>query len=87
MPKTVTLRAQIDPELKESVDTILKKMGISTSQAISTFYHAIKHNRGIPGDLKVPNRKTRRAMRDAERGHNLKEWHSKEEFFKALEEL
>lgn len=81
MANTVTLRAQIDRKLKESAESIFKKMGISASDAISTFYHAVKHNRGIPGGYKVPNPTTRKVMRDTDRGKNLIEYKNAEEMF------
>jgi DNA-damage-inducible protein J len=87
MANTVTLRAQIDQKLKESAESVLKKLGISTSDAISIFFNSLKVRKGFPPEFKMPNRTTRRAMRDVELGRNLTEWSSKEEFFKALEDL
>jgi len=84
MSKTVTLRAQIDPELKESAESILKKLGISASDAISMFYYSIKFRKDIPPEFKMPNRTTRRAIRDVEMGRNLKEYKDAEEMYRDL---
>ena len=84
MANTVTLRAQIDPKLKESAESVLKKLGISTSDAISIFFNSIKVRKGFPPEYKMPNRTTRRAMRDAELGRNLKEYKDADEMFRDL---
>ena len=84
MPKKATLRVQIDPELKESAESILKKMGIDMSEAITTFFHAIKHYRTMPGEFKVPNRTTRKVMRETDQGKNLIKYKNAEELFKDL---
>jgi DNA-damage-inducible protein J len=69
--KTATIQVRIEPKLKSDVEKILDKMGISASQAISMFYSSIKLNKGIPFEMKVPNRATREAMEDVRLRRNL----------------
>ena len=38
MPKTQTISARVDPELKENVEMIFNELGLTSSQAITLFY-------------------------------------------------
>ncbi len=68
MTKTATVRARIEPSVKEKAEAILRKIGITPSEAISVFYHRVAADKAIPFSLQVPNAKTRAALRSAERG-------------------
>ena len=57
MAKTANLYARIEPELKEQAETILAALGIPASNAITMFYKQIILQRGIPFDMKLPERK------------------------------
>ncbi|MEZ4865546.1 MAG: type II toxin-antitoxin system RelB/DinJ family antitoxin [Caldilineaceae bacterium] len=54
MTKSVTIRARMDPQLKEEAEAILEELGISTTQALTIFYKQIRLNRGIPFDIRLP---------------------------------
>lgn len=69
--KTATIQVRIEPKLKEDVEKILDKLGISASQAISMFYNSIKLNKGIPFEQKIPNARLRAAMKDVDLRRNL----------------
>ena len=55
MSKATTVQARIQPELKEMGDAILKKIGITASQAINALYAQIIMRQGMPFELKIPN--------------------------------
>ncbi len=55
---TDRIHARIDPELKNNVSAILKSLGLSESDAIRMFYQQIEINRGIPFEIKLPNKET-----------------------------
>ena len=57
MAKTANLYARIEPELKEQAETILAALGIPASNAITMFYKQIILQRGIPFEMKLPERK------------------------------
>lgn len=56
MNKTATVRAMIDPEKKEHVEKILKRIGISHSEAINIFYSLIEEYKGFPFELRLPDK-------------------------------
>ncbi len=71
MPKTVTIRAQIEPELKEEVQGVLKKLGLSMSEAINFFLGEMKNRKALPFDAEIPNRATRRTLKRSAEGKDL----------------
>lgn len=56
MTKSAMIRARVDPQLKDEVETILQELGLSTTQALTLFYQQIRLNRGIPFDLRRSSR-------------------------------
>lgn len=83
--KTETLNARIEPALKSNAERILKKLGLSNAEAIRLFYTQICLNQGLPFDVKIPNKATIAAMKEAESG-KLKRFSSTEELFNDLDD-
>ena len=73
--RTDTVRARIDPGRKRRAEAVLDKLGIAPSQAINMLYAQIELLKAMPFDLRIPNRKTREAMRDVREGrvHKVKD--------------
>lgn len=76
MLKTEVIHARVPPDLKASVETVLKKIGLSTTDAISLFFHQIVLNKGIPFDVRIPNKETQKAIKESQAGKNLKTYAS-----------
>lgn len=55
--KSANLYARIEPDVKEQAESILSALGISASNAINMFYKQIILNRGLPFNVKLPERK------------------------------
>lgn len=66
--KAATVQARIEPNLKARGDKILKKIGLTSSQAINALYAQIVMLQGLPFELKIPNKETRLAMEELEEG-------------------
>jgi DNA-damage-inducible protein J len=66
--KTATVRARIEPGVKEEAERILEELGLSPTQALVAFYRAIIRARGLPFALREPNATTKAAMLDARAG-------------------
>lgn len=84
MPKTKTVTVRLDDELKQDVEHIFSKLGLSVSQAVVLFYKQVQLHRGLPFDVRIPNETTRRALADAEARRNLTSHGSTEELFADL---
>jgi DNA-damage-inducible protein J len=71
MTKTATIQTRIEPGLKAKVEAILGKLGLSPSDAIALYYSQIALNKGLPFEVKIPNKATRKAMQDVRLRRNL----------------
>ena len=83
--RTAMINVRTDPEVKEKVTAILKRIGITTSEAVNLFLNRVIMERGIPFDVKIPNDETIKAMEDIEDNRNLTEYETVDEMFKDLE--
>lgn len=83
MNKTM-IHARIDPILKDDVQKIFEKLGLSLTEAITLFFSHVRMYRGFPFELRIPNKTTLQAMRDVEEGRNLETFDSTEEMFAYL---
>ena len=61
---TVTVR--VDENVKKEAETLFKKMGLNMSTAMNLFLKKCILEQGIPFELKVPNRETRKAMQETD---------------------
>jgi DNA-damage-inducible protein J len=66
--KTAAINARIAPDLKEDVESILARLGVTTTQAITMYFEQIRMNKGLPFSVRIPNDETLRAIREAEAG-------------------
>ena len=57
MANTATVYARIDPELKKEVEIILNQLQVSPSALIQMLYGQIKLTKGIPFEVKLPEKK------------------------------
>jgi DNA-damage-inducible protein J len=65
MAKTATVRARIEPELKEKAERVLAEIGLKPSLAVQILYRCIIEDDGFPVSLKRPNAVTRAALEEA----------------------
>ena len=84
MAKTAMITTRIDPGLKTDAEKVLRKLGLSTAEAINMFLSQVRLRKGLPFDVKIPNKTTLRAMRDAEDGTNLTECADADDMFRKL---
>ena len=84
MIKTATVRARIEPSIKNKAESVFKKFGLNSSAAISLFFHQVCLVKGMPFDLKIPNEETLKAMEDVEKRRNLTECANVKDMFKKL---
>jgi DNA-damage-inducible protein J len=82
--KTAMITTRVDPDLKADAEKVLSKLGISTTEAINIFLSQVRLRRGLPFDVKIPNKTTLRAMKDAEERRNLTECEDAEDMFRKL---
>jgi len=71
MAKTATIHARTEPELKKKAEAILKELGMNFTEAINLFLRQVTLRKGLPFDVKIPNRITRETFEKTDRGEDL----------------
>lgn len=80
---TITIR--VDEKVKKEAEELFKEMGLNMSTAMNMFLKRCIFEEGIPFELKVPNKKTLKALDDVNKGKGLsKEFDSIEELMEDL---
>ncbi len=81
--KTATARALIDPEVKKQAEDILNELGLSVSGSFELFYRQVIAQRGLPFELRVPNKKTMKSIENSRQGKG-KRFSTTEELYNDL---
>ena len=84
MARSAMIRARTEKVLKHDVERILHALGMSFSEAINLFFRQVKLQKGMPFDVKMPNRTTLKAMKDVHTKQHLVKAHDLEDLFKKL---
>lgn len=85
MYKTSVIRARMEPSLKEGVEKILSRLGLTVSETIHLLYHQIKLRQGLPFEVRIPNRLTAKTLTESKAGKKVKHFTSKEDLYKDLD--
>ena len=85
MNRTATIRARVEPGLKDDVEQLLHRLGITTTEAITMFYSQIRLRQGLPFPVEVPNATTRKTFEATDRGEDLNTFDSLDKMFEALD--
>lgn len=84
MPRTSVIRARMEPTLKEEVERILSRLGLTVSETIHLLYRQIKLRRGLPFQVGLPSRLTAKTLTESRVGKKVKHFTSKEDLYKDL---
>jgi len=84
MSKAATVRARLEPHLKDEAEGLLHELGMTATQAISIFYRQILLRRGLPFDVALPNAKTRATFKATDAGRGVVKAKGAEDMFKRL---
>ena len=85
MAKTATIRARTEPALKADAERIFRKLGMTSTEAITLFYAQVRLRKGLPFAVEIPNEETRRTFEKSDRGEGIKAFRNLDEMFKDLE--
>ena len=84
MSKTATVRARIEPDLKEEVEKLFHELGISTTDAINIFFRQVKLRHGLPFEVAIPNELTQKVLKETDDGKNIVRHENIDDMFKHL---
>ncbi len=84
MKKSSTIRARMEPDLKDKAEYVFRKLGLTTTQALTLFYKQVELRNGLPFDVAIPSETTRRTLADTDSGRNLVVCEDADDMFKKL---
>ncbi len=68
MAETSMVHVRVDEKVKASATAALESMGISVSDAVRMMLVRVAVEKALPFEVRVPNAKTAKAMRETKRG-------------------
>lgn len=71
MAKSAMVRARMEPDLKAKAEKVIKRLGLSPTQAITLFYRQVELRKGLPFGVVIPKATTRKTFEDTDAGRNL----------------
>jgi DNA-damage-inducible protein J len=83
--KTSVINLRVEPKLKRRAEKVLHPLGLTTTDAITIFLHKLVMEEGLPFEVKIPNKATQKAMKDALAGKNSKRYKSVEDLRREFE--
>lgn len=85
MNKSAVVHAQIEPQIKNQAEGVLRKLGLRPTEAIWLFYHQICLRGGLPFPVLIPNKLTAQTLKKSQRGENVATFDSLEEMLESWE--
>ena len=79
--KTAIVHARVEPQTKRKAESVLRKLGITPTEAIRMYYNQISMRGGIPFPVEIPNKLTADTLRKSRRGEDVEEFDSVDEMF------
>lgn len=84
MKKSAVIHARVEPQTKTKAEDVLSRLGMTPTEAIRLFYQQINLYQGIPFPIKIPNKFTKKALKEASSG-KLQHFNSLSDMFKSWE--
>jgi DNA-damage-inducible protein J len=69
--KTSIIHARIEPQTKRSAEGVLRKLGLSPTEAIRMFYRQITLRGGLPFAVVIPNALTASTLEKSRHGKEI----------------
>ena len=68
MLKDAYINARVDKRTKAEAQKVLGEVGMTTTQAINLFLTQIVLHKGLPFEVRIPNKETRKAIAELRAG-------------------
>jgi len=83
--KTSVVHARVEPQTKQKAEQVLRKLGLTPTEAIRIFYKQIYLRGGLPFSVAIPNKLTASTLEKSRRGEDIQEFESLQAMFKDWE--
>jgi len=81
MNKTAVVHARVEPRTKKRAEGVLKRLGMSPTEAIRLFYRQICLRGGLPFPILIPNDLTKETLDKSAKGEGVKAFDSLDAMF------
>ena len=81
MNKTAIIHARVEPGTKKKAEGVLKKLGMSPTEAIRLFYRQICRRGGLPFPVLIPNDLTKKTLGKSAKGEDVETFETLDEMF------
>jgi DNA-damage-inducible protein J len=68
---TTAMTLRIDAAIKKEATKYLEQLGLSTSEAVRLFLYSVVRHKGLPFEIKVPNKETEQILNQVESGEQI----------------
>jgi DNA-damage-inducible protein J len=85
MEKSAVIHARIEPRTKQKAENVLRRLGLSPTEAIRLFYRQICLRSGLPFPVALPNALTRQTLTKSQQGKGVTRFDSLDEMFTSWE--
>ena len=85
MANSSVVHARIDSATKSATEKVLKKIGMTPTEAVRLFYRQIAIRKAFPIELRVPNRLTAEVLSKSDRGEDVESFQSAGELYESWE--
>jgi DNA-damage-inducible protein J len=85
--KTAVVHVRIEPKTKQKAEGVLRKLGLTLTEAICIFYRQISLRGGLPFPIEIPKELTASTLEKSRRGKEIQEFESLEGMFKDWGEM
>jgi DNA-damage-inducible protein J len=79
--RNTVVRARVNSDVKHKVESVLNRLGLTMSEAISLYLSQIQLEGGIPFAVKIPNQVTLKTFAETDQSKNVKKAKSVREIF------
>jgi DNA-damage-inducible protein J len=86
MNKSAVIHARVEPGTKTQAEDVLRRLGLSPTEAIRLFYRQICLRKGLPFSVHLPNEATAKTLKKSRRGLEVMSVASLDEMFETWEE-
>jgi len=66
-----TTSVKLDKVAKEEAKYIFNQLGLTMGEAFNLFLHQVSLNKGLPFEVKLPNKLTQKVIEEARKGKNI----------------
>lgn len=84
MAKTAMIRARTNEDVKADAEAVLRKLGLNISEAINLFLNQVRLRKGLPFNVRIPNKITLKTFKKTDKGRELIACKDADDMFKKL---